>query len=130
MWQKISLSVSQVSPEMLRNLELEFPLLRLQEGEDTREFFDKMKDHREKMSNLGSELTDKKMVNQIFNTVPTSLFRDTRYLHYNLACLTAAHVMSEANAIYDGLKLRGEIKSPAAAPAAVSSPVKKSCCGK
>jgi hypothetical protein len=58
-----------------------------------------MKDHREKISNLGSELTGKEMVNQIFNSVPTSLFRDT-----------AAHVMSEVNAIYDGLKLRGEIK--------------------
>jgi hypothetical protein len=48
MWQKISLSVGQVSAEMLRNLELEFSLLKLQEGEDTREFIDKLKDHREK----------------------------------------------------------------------------------
>jgi hypothetical protein len=89
-----------------------------------------MKDHQEKMSNLGSELSDKKMVNQIFNPVPTGLFRDARYLHYNLACFTAAHVMSEANAIYDGLKLRGEIKSLAATLAAISSSIKKSCCRK
>jgi hypothetical protein len=34
--------------------------------------------------------------------------------------------MSEANAIYGGLKLYGEIKSPATALAAVSSAVKKS----
>jgi hypothetical protein len=72
-----------------------------------------MKGHRVKMSNLGGELTDKKIVDQIFNAIPTSLFRNTRYLRYNFASLTAAHVMSEVNAIYDELKLRGEIKSPA-----------------
>jgi hypothetical protein len=129
-WQEISLSIGRVSAEMLPNLELEFSLLKLQEGEDTRGFFDKMKDHQEKMFNLGSELADKKMVNQIFNSVPISFFRGARYLHYNLACLTAAHVMIDANAVYDGLKLRGEIKSPAAALAAISSSIKKSCCRK
>jgi hypothetical protein len=79
-----------------------------------------MKDHRAKMSNLESELTDKIMVDQIFNVLPTSLFRDARYLCYNLASLTAAHVMREANIICDELKLRGKIKSLAIVLAVVS----------
>jgi hypothetical protein len=54
------------------------------------------------------------------------MFTDTRYLCYNIASLAVAYVISKVNVIYDGLKLRGEIKSPAIALAAISLAVKKS----
>jgi hypothetical protein len=79
-----------------------FPLKNVEATKNEAKFISKIPcvpdgpEERKKMSNIGSELTDKKMVNQIFNSVPTSLSRDTRYLHYNLACRTAAHVRAKS----------------------------------
>lgn len=111
LWKRINHAVGQITPEMIINMECEMELIKLKDGENPRVHFDKMKEQRDKMNNFGLEVTDTKFLTLIIKSLPVSLFITTRFLLKQNG-LTSTEFMNEVNAIYDGMKLRGEFSEP------------------